>query len=152
MTLSRQAILDAPDAVIEKVSVPEWGDDIYVRAMSGIERDEFEASVRRNGVMVYTNYRAKLLTRVLVNENGTRIFTDQDARALGKKNAKIINRLFEKAAELSGMSDEEADETEGNSEEETESETAAGSDSPSSSLAAWAAPEQSYSAVPAVAS
>lgn len=152
MTLSRQAILDAPDAVIEKVNVPEWGDDIYIRAMTGFERDDFEASVRRNGVMVFTNYRAKLLVRVLVNENGTRIFTDQDARALGKKNAKIINRLFDKASELSGMSDDEADETEGNSEEEPTPETADGSDSPSNSPEAWDAPDTNSSAVPAAAS
>ncbi|BBA99281.1 hypothetical protein RVR_5829 [Actinacidiphila reveromycinica] len=150
MTLSRQAIIDAPDAVIEKVPVPEWGDDLYIKALSGIERDDFEASVRRNGVMVFTNYRAKLLVRVLVNENGTRIFSDQDARALGKKNAKIISRLFDKASELSGMSDDE--ETEGNSEEETASETAAGSDSPSNSPAPSPAPETNSFAASAAAS
>jgi hypothetical protein len=62
-----------------------------------------------------TNARAKLLVRVLVTESGTRIFGDRDAPDLGKKSSLVINRLYEAAARLSGMSEEEEAVAEGNS-------------------------------------
>jgi hypothetical protein len=70
--------------------------------------------------------------RCLVNENGTRIFADQDAAALGKKSSAVINRLWEVAADINGSSAEEQEEMEGNSETD---ETEGGSDSPFSSPA-----------------
>lgn len=129
--LSASAILAVEDAVSETVPVPEWGGDVIVRGMSGTERDAFEASIRPKGVLDLRNARAKLLVRVLVNENGTRLFGEKEAGLLGKRNAAILERLYDVAARLSGMSDTEQEEMEGNSgEEPTETD---GSDSPSSS-------------------
>ena len=133
MALSRDAILALPsDIETEEVPVPEWNDSVLIKGMTGSERDAFEASVRRNGVVVLDNYRAKLLVRVIVNENGTRIFTDKDAAALGKRSSKVLNRLYDAAARLSGLANDDAEEAEGNSGEETEPETADGSDLSSS--------------------
>lgn len=116
MTLSADAILAADDIVTEAVDCPEWGVKVWIKAMSGAERDAFEQSIRRRGELDLTNARAKLLVRVIVNENGTRIFADSQAPALGKKSSLVINRLYEVAARLSGMSDEEQEAMEGNSE------------------------------------
>lgn len=116
MTLSADAILAADDIVTETVDCPEWGGKVHVKAMTGADRDAFEQSIRRNGEIDVTNARAKLLVRVLVNENGTRIFADRHAPDLGKKSSLVINRLYEVAARLSGMSDEEQEALEGNSE------------------------------------
>jgi hypothetical protein len=116
MTLSADAILAADDIVTETVDCPEWGGKVRVKAMTGAERDAFEQSIRRNGEIDVTNARAKLLVRVLVNENGTRIFSERHAPELGKKSSLVLNRLYEVAARLSGMSDEDEAAMEGNSE------------------------------------
>lgn len=120
MDLSADAILAADDAVIETVSIPEWGGDVHVKSMTGAERDGFEQSIRRNGTVDLTNARAKLLVRVIVTATGTRVFTDAQAPALGKKSAAVISRIYDVAARLSGLNDEEQEAMEGNSEAETE--------------------------------
>jgi hypothetical protein len=114
--LSVDAILAADDRVIEAVPVPEWGGMVYVKSMTGTERDAFEQSMRRNGELDLTNARAKLLVRTIVNQGGTQKFSDAQAPALGKKNAAVLSRLYDVAARLSGMSDEAQEEMEGNSE------------------------------------
>lgn len=131
MTLSRDAILGASDIETETVDCPEWGDKVTVKSMTGAERDAFEQSIRRDGKLDLRNARAKLLVSVIVNENGTRIFADKDAPELGKKSAKVLNRLYEAAARLSGLDDESEAAAEGNSEtDETEGGTDSSSPSP----------------------
>lgn len=117
MTLSRDAILGAVDIQTKEVVVPEWGDSVFIKGMSGAERDAFEAANQDgSGGQKLTNIRARFLVRCIVNENGTRIFRDEDAAALGKKSSAAISRLWEAAAELNGTSDEAQAVMEGNSE------------------------------------
>lgn len=130
--LSAAQINAVEDAVIHTEPVPEWGGEVVIKGMTGTERDEFEKSIRPKGVLDLTNYRAKLLVRVLVNELGTRIYGDRDAMVLGKRAASVIERLYDIAARLSGLNDEAAEDAEGNSEAEPTDETP-GSDSPSTS-------------------
>lgn len=118
--LDAASILAVQDAVQETVAVPEWGGDVIIRGMTGTERDAFEALVRPGGTLDLRNYRSRLLVRVLVNESGTRIFTDAQASELGKRSAAVIDRLYDVAARLSGLSDAAQEEMEGNSEEPTE--------------------------------
>ncbi|NUQ99555.1 MAG: hypothetical protein HOY79_24375 [Streptomyces sp.] len=147
MALSRDGILAANDIQIEKVPVPEWGDEVIIRGLTGDELDSFQGSVRQfrptfdgkgmESVLIQEGMRAKLLVKCLVDEAGERLFTDQDAPALGAKAGAVIDRLYDVAARLSGLSDEEKAELEGNS--------AAGTDdsSTSSSPETSAAPSQS---------
>lgn len=116
MTLSRDAILGAVDIQTKEVDVPEWGGAVFIKGMTGAERDAFEATNQRNGEQNLTNVRARFLVRCIVNEEGTRIFADQDAAGLGKKSSAAISRLWDAAAELNGTSDEEQAAMEGNSE------------------------------------
>jgi len=125
MALSRDGILGAVDVQTEKVFVKEWGDDVIVRGLTGDELDAFQGSVRQfrptfdgkgmEAVLVQDGMRAKLLVKCLVDENGDRLFTDQDASALGAKNGSVIDRLYDVASRLSGLSEDEKAELEGNS-------------------------------------
>lgn len=125
MALTRDGILAADDVQKEKVPVPEWGDEVIIRGLTGDELDAFQGSVRQfrptfdgkgmEAVLVQEGMRAKLLVKCLVDEAGERLFTDQDAPALGAKNGAVIDRLYDVAARLSGLSDEEKAELEGNS-------------------------------------
>jgi hypothetical protein len=114
MSLSREAILQAQDIQIEEVQVPEWGGSVYVKGMTGTERDAFEMSiVRTKGKSTeinMNNIRAKLAASAICNEQGARLFTDADVKALGGKSAAALQRVFEVAQRLSGIGDEDVKE------------------------------------------
>src|SRR5215472_6825818 len=115
MHLSRDDILKAEDGGTVEVDVPEWGGTVLVRGMTGRERDEFETSMLergRGGRMVPNpvNTRAKVIARCIVDDDGKRLFTAADVQALGDKSGAAIDRVFEVAARLSGMSDEDREE------------------------------------------
>lgn len=118
--LSRDEILSAVDIETVEVAVPEWGGCVLVKAMTGLERDELEASVvSRRGKQVdvnLVNLRAKMVAKCVVDEAGNRVFGEEDVKALGKKSAGALQRVFEVAQRLAGMSDEDVEELTKNSE------------------------------------
>lgn len=118
--LTRDAILQAQDLPTEQVHVPEWGGDVLVRALTGAERDRFEQSIveqrGKNTRMNLQNIRAKLVALTVVDEQGNRIFKDEDVKWLGNKSAAALDRIFEVAQRLSGLRDEDVEELAKNSE------------------------------------
>jgi hypothetical protein len=112
--LTRDVILAAPDLQTEVVDVPEWGGAVIVRGMNGAERDSFERSmvdIKGSDTKVnWTNFRAKLLCRTVVDSEGKRIFKDDDATMLGTKSALALQRVFRVAQRLSGLADDEVEE------------------------------------------
>ncbi len=116
--LSRDAIIAAPDITPELVDVPEWGGQVYVRGLTGKERDAFEMAVTdpktglpKSGV----NIRGRLALLGLCNEQGERLFADTDLPALAKKSALALERVVDHVRHLSGMTDEDLARIEGNS-------------------------------------
>ena len=111
--LSREAILAASDLETAEVEVPEWDGSVLIRGLTGRERDEFEASIleRRGKQMVpnVANIRAKLVVKCVVGEDGKRLFADTDANELGEHSAAAVNRIYEAAAKLSGLTDEDVE-------------------------------------------
>lgn len=121
MTLSREQILEADDIKTEVVNVPEWGGDVIVRGLSGVERDAWEISVSmENGKQTRSprNIRAQLVVRAVVDDQEKKLFKPMDAEALGKKSGKALDRVYEVAAKLSGIRDEDIDELAKNSPED----------------------------------
>lgn len=123
--LSKESILDADDRVYEDVYVERWGGYVRIHALTATQRDQFEASlVREVGkgkrqVRNLTNMRARLVALTATDDKNVPLFDKpEDVARLGGKNASEVNRLFEVAARLSGLSDEDVRELEGNSEEE----------------------------------
>lgn len=115
MVLDREQILAAADAVFESVSVPEWGGEVRVRSLTGWERDQYEASitVQQGGgkiKMNLLNARAKIAALTIVDEDGNRQFSDDDAIELGKKSSTALNRVFEVATRISGLTEEDVQE------------------------------------------
>jgi len=103
------------DFEIEAIEIPEWGGWVNIRSLSARERDLFEVSIGAvMGKQNLSNMRARLVVLCLCDEDGNRIFEDNQADELGAKNALVINRLFDKARKLSGMSDEDVKELEKN--------------------------------------
>lgn len=116
--LSKEAILQAQDLPTELVPVPEWGGEILVRGLTGAERDAFEQSIveqRGKSTRInLRNLRAKLVAMTVVDEQGNRLFSDDEAEALGRKSAAALNRVFEVAQRLSGLRQEDVEELAGN--------------------------------------
>ena len=110
--LGRDAILGADDLAFEVVEVPEWGGSVRVRGLTGRERDLFEASIVQVGSAGsrqvrprLENIRARLVSMTLVDEEGNLLFSDRDVRELGAKSAAILDRLFDVARRLSGLTE-----------------------------------------------
>lgn len=118
--LSKTDIFGADDRRYEEIAVPEWGGTVRLRSLTGEERDQYEASmVKRVGgrqVDNLRNARARLVVLAACDENGAPLFDATDAAALGRRNSAALDRLFEAACKLSGISDDDVAELEGNSE------------------------------------
>jgi len=110
--LDRKSIFKAVDIDIKEVSVPEWGGAICVRGLTARERDHFETSIGSTANL--DNLRARLVVLSICDADGERIFKDSDAIELGKKNAQVVNRLFDIARSMSGMTDADVQDLEGN--------------------------------------
>ena len=110
--LTKDAILAADDLPRETVLVPEWGGDVYVRTMSGTDRDAFESSLiardsAKEGRM--ENVRARLVALTLCDATGNRLFEDAEITALGRKSALALDRVFAVSQRLNGIGIEQAE-------------------------------------------
>ncbi|MGJ8680517.1 hypothetical protein [Paraglaciecola sp.] len=107
--LSFESIVSTEDLPRELVNVPEWGGDVYIATMTAADRDSYELSVAnlQGGKMKPTmqNIRAKLVARCLVDEDGKRIFPEAKIEELGKKSAKVLDRLFDISSRINGINE-----------------------------------------------
>jgi hypothetical protein len=111
---NRSAIMAIQDLPTEDVRIPEWetGSEqvwIRVRGLTGKERDKYELSITvgkgQNKEINARNARAKLVVMCVVDEKGERLFSDDDVSWLGDKSAQALERIFDVARRLSGLSD-----------------------------------------------
>lgn len=117
--LSRDQILGADDLEKKEVDVPEWGGSVYVRALSGKQRNQLEMIALRysdqNDLSALENYNGLIAAWSIVDENGNRLFTDDEVGLLMEKSASALNTIVEEARELSGITEEDVEEIAGNS-------------------------------------
>jgi hypothetical protein len=109
--LTADEILGADDLPTRDVDVPEWGGTVRIRALSGKERDAFEASIAqqkgRSTRANLENLRARLVAKCAIGPDGKRLFSDSAAVALGQKSAAALDRVFEAARKLNRMTDDD---------------------------------------------
>lgn len=117
--LTIDQIRSAPTEVFEDVPVPEWNGTVRVKALTAKERDAFEAGLvtgkGRNRKVSLDNIRAQLVVASVVDDDGKLMFKRSDAEWLGDKSAAAINRIYDVAGRLSGVSDDDLEELSGNS-------------------------------------
>jgi hypothetical protein len=110
-TLTKEQILKAEDLKTEIVEVEEWGGSVNVRTMTGTERDAFEQSiVEGKDKTNLANIRARLCAVTIVDENGNRLFNDEDVVELGKKSAAALDRVATVAQKLNGFRNKDIEE------------------------------------------
>ncbi len=114
----RDDILAADDLPTVAVEVSEWGVTVYVRSMTGTERDDYEIGLMETKDLPLKeklhNMRAKLIVRTVVNEDGSRMFSDADIDLVGAKSAAALSKVAKAAQKLNGLTDEELNEIAGN--------------------------------------
>jgi hypothetical protein len=118
-SLTKADILKVEDLDKEWVDIPEWNGGVYVRVLTGTERDNFEASVYvqkgKKTEVNMQNMRAKLCAKCMIDEEGKRIFDTKDIKMLGSKSSCALDRVFEVAQRLNGMTKKDIDDLVGNS-------------------------------------
>lgn len=107
--LTRDMILGADDLHRELVTVPEWGGDVYVRMLTGGERELFEqwALAYRDDTPTRTptprNLRARLAVLTVCDAQGHNLFTLADVEALAAKASAPLERVFDVAWRLNRL-------------------------------------------------
>jgi len=109
--LTRDAILAVQDIPFEDVDIPAWGGKVRVRGLTAKERDDFENNAialrEIDATKAADNIRARLVVLSLVDSEGNRLFTNDEAEALGKKHGAVVDRLYWAARRLSAFDDKD---------------------------------------------
>ena len=109
MILTRDAILRADDLPRKPVEVPEWGGTIYIRTMSGTERDRFDAAIVARGqdgkVFDTKGLRVEIVVLTACDEDGKLLFSEKDKEALSLKSGNVLERLCNVSRKLNGILD-----------------------------------------------
>lgn len=91
----------------ESVHVPEWGETVLVRVMTGAERDAFEMHVfnaRRRGL---EQTRAAMVAFSVCDADGVLVFKPEDIPRLAAGSSLPLTRIADVVQRLSGL-DEKA--------------------------------------------
>lgn len=114
-SLSREDILNANDIEVKDVQVPEWGGKVYVKPLNGAERDKYEkeALAWQQGTeeQAKLSIRAKLVAYSVVDpETKEPLFNTGDIEILSKKNSKPLDRVFQAAQRMNGLTKKDIEE------------------------------------------
>lgn len=119
--LSKEQILSKDRKKTVDVNVKEWGGSVRLQELSASDRDMWENEsfvLNADGTGAKFNpkhARARLVVRCLVDDQGRRLFMDDEVAAIGSLSAATVQRLFNAARKLNAISDEDISELEGNS-------------------------------------
>lgn len=102
MYLNRDAILAKPELPRVAVDVPEWGGTVFVREMTGVERDRFEAA---HAKAPNDNFRARIAVATLCDDSGKRLFSEADVAALGEASSAALSRVLDAALMVNKFGD-----------------------------------------------
>lgn len=102
----RERILAAPDIQQERLEIPEWGETVLVRSLSGLEREAlntlvYEARRSNKPVPIF----AAVAAFSMVDEDGRRVFSDHDIGELAKHSSGALERFYDWQVKHSGIGD-----------------------------------------------
>ncbi len=111
----RDTILAKTELITEKVDCrPDWDCDVWVRQVSGLERDAFEAaSLKKVGKKQETNLqniRARMALLTVCDEAGKPVFQRGDELLIGQLSARALDKIMTVAQRLNGWSEEDVEE------------------------------------------
>lgn len=110
--LTRDQILAAKDRASQVISVPEWGGEVTITAMTARERCTVDAEFVRIGhlpdssperVSGIRDLQLRMVAFCLTDAEGAPLFTQDDVVELGKKSPQVIGRLADEVTILNGL-------------------------------------------------
>ena len=107
--LNKDLILQAEDIKTIDVKVPEWGGTVRVGTMTGRGRQEYFKTLALDGDESRKDLYATLIVSCAIDESGSPLFKVSDIPELTKKSSVPLNRIFEVAAELNGLTQKAVD-------------------------------------------
>ena len=111
IALTAEEILGVQDLTIRPVDIPEWGGIVYIRTMTGRERDAFERVISKAGSAVdVKDFRGMFAALVVCDQDGARLFGDEHIEALTSKNGRALDRIFDEGAKLNGIRESDIEE------------------------------------------
>lgn len=109
--LTKEQILQADDRPIEEIEVDGWGGKVRVRGLTGTERDQYESSLLKASKQGdYRGVRARLVALSVVDTDGNRMFSFEEAERLSEKSAVALDKVFWVAQRLSGLRQKDIEE------------------------------------------
>ena len=115
--LTAADILNANDTDIKAMDVPEWGGRVYLRTISGAERDEYAMTCANRTQGSKVNIReleALLLVMAICDIDGNPLFNKSHVKELDRKSSKVVDRLLQAIQQHNRMDDESVEELAGN--------------------------------------
>lgn len=133
--LTAADILSAKDRVIRPVPVPEWGGKVYVRSLSGTEREKYLESIReirgrgkkQDVRIILAESSAKLAQQTICDKDGKQLFSIGQIKELGEKSSKALQRVVDASADLNGFNEDAEDDAKNDSAVQTETAAATSS-------------------------
>lgn len=117
--VSREGILAFRSKAGSVHKVTAFGGVVYFKEWTSEERDNFESSLivgRGKAQRVSTaNIRAKMFVRSVSDKDGKLIFSDEDAKEIGKLPAPEVEKVYAEIQKVNSVSDEDVEELAGNS-------------------------------------
>ena len=129
--LTKDSIFKVEDIVKEWVDIPEWNGGVYIKVLSGEERDAFESAMfKSNDMGDFTrnldNMRARLIALAAVDANNKPIFDSTlkydiqgklygDIAELGNKSSVALDRMYTIAQKLNKLRKEDIEDLTKNS-------------------------------------
>jgi len=116
--LSKADMLQPRSRRIVEVDVPEWGGVVRVQELTTSERSKFETSLQgkkgKSDPSRTVTVRERLIVLSVVDEQGQRVFSDEDIPALSEQPIKAIERIFNTIQDVSGFSNDDVADLEKN--------------------------------------
>lgn len=124
MTLTKDQILAADDLERGKVNVPEWAPPgtnaadacVYVRTLACDERAKFQKWLREHPDHTNAEIGPVLTALCAADEQGNRLFTNEDATALAAKSWRAVEAVATAAWKVNLLGQAEVEEIAKNSE------------------------------------
>lgn len=104
-----ERILGAQDLRRETVAVPEWGESLIVSEIGAIERVRWARELDKDDSEDKTLSMVKLLAMCLIDDDGSRLFTEEQVEALANKSEAALKRLLPVCLKVNGISGADVD-------------------------------------------
>ena len=112
--LTRGNIESVNDLPTAEVEVPEWNGHVVVQTMTGGDRDAFQHEVLKrsteDGKMDIRGIKAMLVQHTVIDDDGELMWEPEDLDIIQGKSPVAIDRIYDEAAKLNGLTAEEVEE------------------------------------------